>query len=241
MTRSSAPSRSLCCAGFIALLLLASGCEERERQATSGPAANTQEISAAPGDSAEKPPAILNPAKRFPGLNVSDRAPDARLTQPGGRSVSLRTIYANGPTVVIFIQGSWRREDRAFLSAVQVELDAIRAAGGQVFAISPEPIEVVERMAEDLGLQFYALSDSRDEAMTGFHVAFDTSKDLEGPEFEFGDVVPEEVSASGSPLLPGPSLFVVGREGLVRFAYCNWKPQDRPVASEIAGFVEVHR
>ena len=96
------------------------------------------------------------------------------------------------------------------LDGLQAEIEALRAAGGQIVAVSPDTAAENRKVAENLGLDFPILSDS-DLALT-----------------EAMGLVHEEGGMGGRDI-PRPAIFIV-QDGTVRWRALttNWRVRIRP-------------
>ena len=75
--------------------------------------------------------------------------PPFLLPDEAGRLVSLTSLLAKGPVVVMFYRGHWCPYCRLNVRAVIQAMDRIRALGGQVVAIMPEMQQFTEKFKAD--------------------------------------------------------------------------------------------
>jgi peroxiredoxin Q/BCP len=127
-------------------------------------------------------------------LSVGDVAPDFTLPGTGGRDYSL-SEYRGTPVVLAFYPGDGSAVCTMQLSNYSHDIGRFEALGAAVLAISPQDVESHERFSADNG---------------GF--AFPLLADTDKSVAKLYDV-------------PGPvgfyrrSIFVVDREGVVRYAH----------------------
>ena len=70
-------------------------------------------------------------------LKPGDKAPSFTLSNAVGHSVSSDDLLKQGPLVISFYRGAWCPYCNMELVALQQTLPAIKEAGGQLIAISP--------------------------------------------------------------------------------------------------------
>jgi peroxiredoxin len=92
-------------------------------------------------------------------LKTGDLAPNFRLPNASGRSVSLAGLRRSGPVVVTFYRGGWCPYCNLQLRAYQQVLGEITALGGRLVAISPQLPDGSLSTAEMNKLSFDVLSD----------------------------------------------------------------------------------
>ena len=92
--------------------------------------------------------------------------------------------------------------------------------GYQIIAVSPDRPDRLKESVEKHQLNYVLASDSPMEAARAFGVAFQV--DVETVErYRQVGVDLEEVSGEKHHLLPVPSVFIIGTEGIIRFQYVN--------------------
>jgi peroxiredoxin len=118
--------------------------------------------------------------------------------------------YLGSKVVVVFYRGHWCGACRQHLDALRTAVLTMEDAGAAVLAISAEPLERARASAEADGLPFTILSDEELVAIDRYGVRHEGE-----PE-------------AGGKAIARPSLFVLDRGGIVRFAHVGEDPLDRP-------------
>lgn len=154
------------------------------------------------------------------GLAVGDQAPDASLVGADGVRVTLKEMVAKGPLVVVFYRGGWCPFCDKHLAAWGAQLDAIKAAGGTIIAISPEKVEALKTTADKTKTSYMLLSDSKLEAAKAFKLAFDLDQTTMTKYKGYGIDLAAH-NASGTWSLPHPATYVIDREGVIRYAHAD--------------------
>ena len=92
-------------------------------------------------------------------INVGDTFPAFELPNASNQMLSLKTLLSQGPLVISFYRGAWCPYCNLEINALQQRLPEIRAAGGQLLAISPQLPEKSDKQVQDSQLGFEVLSD----------------------------------------------------------------------------------
>ncbi len=138
------------------------------------------------------------------GLRVGEVAPDFSLTDRAGASWSLAEARASGPVVVIFYRGHWCPKCRGQLDRIQARLGEIEGKGARLVAVSVDPVEDTNKLAERHGYTFPMLRDPDLATIRAYGVE-DVGHDISKP-----------------------ATFVVGADGTIVFVYVGDAPGDRP-------------
>lgn len=92
-------------------------------------------------------------------LGVGASFPSFTLSDATGGKVSLDELLADGPVVISFYRGGWCPYCNLELAALQARIEDVRAAGGQLVAISPQTPDASLSTNEKHDLGFPVLSD----------------------------------------------------------------------------------
>jgi peroxiredoxin len=107
-------------------------------------------------------------------LTVGDLAPAFTLPNAQGRPVALTGLLQRGPVIICFYRGIWCPYCNLELRAYQRVLPEIRAAGGELIAISPQTPDNSLATAEKNSLAFEVLSDRGNRVAEEFGIAYQT-------------------------------------------------------------------
>jgi peroxiredoxin len=153
-------------------------------------------------------------------LAAGAKAPTVTLPSMEGATVSLADAFARQPTILVFYRGSWCPYCNRHLAALGELEPQLLALGYQVIAVSPDGADDLKKMAAKNHLGYRLLSDQGMTASAAFGVAFQVPAEMEKSYREHGVTLPAIPGASGS-WLPVPAVFIVNREGVIRFAHAN--------------------
>jgi peroxiredoxin len=164
-------------------------------------------------------------------LALGDPLPDLALPDTSGAIVSSEALLARGPLVLSFFRGGWCPYCDLALRAMERARPAFEATGASLVAITPEAPAMLAETARAKVLTFTLLSDpgSAYAKLCGLHfeltdaqVAFYTGRGLD---------LPARHAGSGWEL-PVPATYLVGRDGIVAWAFVNpdWTRRAEPDA-----------
>jgi len=153
-------------------------------------------------------------------LGAGDRAPEFALPSATGGRVVLESLLAEGPVVLTFYRGAWCPYCNLALRALQQHHDAIRARGARLVAVSPQVPDESLSLADKHELTFDVLSDVGSEVAKRYGIAFDLSAELAALYGRLGFDL-QRVNGGNARTLPLPATFVIGRDGVIRWAFVD--------------------
>ncbi|MGJ3647842.1 peroxiredoxin-like family protein [Sphingomonas sp. GlSt437] len=166
-------------------------------------------------------------------LKAGDVAPAFTLPAPDGTLVSSRDLLAQGPLIVSFYRGVWCPYCNMELRALQEALPEFRAAGATLVAISPQTRVNSRKSVRDNGLDFPILSDAGNATADAFGLRFQMQDYL--VEL-YRDVLRNDLpgfNGDDSWTLPMPGRFVIGQDGVIRYAEVNPDYTRRPEPADM--------
>ena len=166
-------------------------------------------------------------------MNIPDKAenicpvlmgqslPKIVLRTTDNTSFDLNTAITDKATILIFYRGGWCPYCTQHLGQLQsIESDLVQL-GYQIIAVSPDRPEILKGHAEKQELAYRLLSDSEMAAAISFGIAYridDATVELYKTSY---GIDLEADSGQKHHLLPVPSVFVIGRDGIIQFSYVN--------------------
>jgi len=140
------------------------------------------------------------------------------LPDENGRLVTLNSLIAKGPVVVMFFRGHWCPYCRLNVRAVIQAIDRINAMGARVVGIMPEVQEYAEKFKSESGAPFPVLTDLDNGYALSLNLAIWLGVDIQR-------LLSHQNLASfhGNDgwVLPIPATFVVGQDGLVKARFVD--------------------
>ncbi|MDP3851705.1 MAG: peroxiredoxin-like family protein [Luteolibacter sp.] len=160
----------------------------------------------------EKPPAHLK---------TGDPIPDVVLRDADGGEFKLREHIAKQPAVLIFYRGGWCPFCTKHLMALVDIKDKLVANGYQLLAISTDQPAKLKETPNREKLGYTLLSDSDMATAKAFKISFQVPDELVAKYKSEYQIDLEAASGKTHHLLPHPAVFVVGKDGVIRFAHVN--------------------
>ena len=169
-------------------------------------------------------------------LKPGDRMPAFVLPSTEGELVSSDDLLARGPLVLCFFRGGWCPFCRTTMTAIDAILPDIVATGASLVALTPDTGDLAFGNARALKLGYPVLCDIDGATAMAFGVLHSLSDGLRDVLLGAGI---DLMKWHGDPswLIPMPATFVVGRDGVLRFAYASGDITDRPEPEEIVGLL----
>ncbi len=153
-------------------------------------------------------------------LKKGDTLPEVSVADTNGKPEGLRAIVARKPTVLIFYRGGWCPYCNVHLGKLQTIEKQVLSAGYQIIAVSPDRPEELRKTIEKHTLTYSLYSDSSMAAAKAFGLAFTVSG---GTRFTYrlAGINLEKSSGQEHHMLPVPAVFLVGTDGVIRFAHSD--------------------
>src|SRR5271169_2407957 len=149
---------------------------------------------------------------------AGDMLVDFTLPDANGREVSLSELVAEGPAVLVFYRGGWCPFCNLALRHYQSELlPEVARYGATLVAISPQKPDESLSTAEKHELRFPVLSDAGARVARRLGIAFQPSAEMLEAQRALGLDI-RDGNAEGAAELPMPTVLVVDRDRIVRFA-----------------------
>lgn len=148
-------------------------------------------------------------------LQAGERAPDVTLPSHEHQQTPLSSLWTNGPAVLLFVPLAFSSTCTEELCAVRDDYASYTGLNATVAAISVDSPYVQKRFREDVGADYVFLSDFNREASRAYHV------------LRTAPVGPGLLDASER------AVFVIGQDGVIRYAWQGEHPGVLPVFEEI--------
>jgi len=153
-------------------------------------------------------------------INVGDVAPDFTLSEVGDGQVRLSDVLVNGPVVVNFYRGGWCPYCNLEMQALQHALPEIERAGGQLLSIAPELPGHAAQTRDKGNLTFPLLHDQDNQVARAYGLVFTLPEVLRPVYGGLGiDLVDNQGNTDFA--LPIPASYIIGRDGVVVFAFVD--------------------
>lgn len=190
-------------------------------------------VPSAASRAAEPPPRAEEVCPLKPGASI----PEVTLRAPDGKAVSLRQLVATRPAVLVFYRGGWCPFCSRQLSDLRTIQRALDQMGMALVAISPDRPAALGETSTKRDLKYTLLSDADAQAIRGFGIAF-AMDPASVARLKTMKMDIEAASGKTHRLLPVPSVFLVGTDGVVKFVYANPDYKTRVPAKLIVAAAE---
>jgi peroxiredoxin len=160
-------------------------------------------------------------------LKVGAVAPAFQLKDADGTTVRSTELLTRGPLVISFYRGVWCPYCNMELQALQTALAAFEQLGARLVAISPQSAANSRKSARDNAIAFPILSDPGNAVAASFGLRFALPDYLVALYKSLKNDLPA-FNGDDSWTLPMPGQFVIGTNGIVRYAEVNPDYTQRP-------------
>ena len=150
-------------------------------------------------------------------IHAGDYAPEFRLRDPDGKTISFSTILNSGPVIIVFYRGGWCPYCKLDLRAIQAVARQLRSLGAAIIAVSQQSANESRSTERMNGLSFPSLVDRGGKVARAFGLRWKLSRELRAAEIECGlDLAAVNGESSGT--LTMPARYVISSEGIVEYA-----------------------
>ena len=158
--------------------------------------------------------------------------PSFVLSDQNGKLISLDRLLADGQVVISFNRGHWCPYCRLNADALARIEPEVRAAGGQIVAITPETPPFTSELQSDAKAQFPILSDLDNGYALELNLAIKIPDEKRQAMTVAGwDIAP--FVDNDAWILPIPATFVVGTDGLVKARFIDPDYRKRMAVEDI--------
>ncbi|GIW99582.1 MAG: peroxiredoxin [Pirellulaceae bacterium] len=165
-------------------------------------------------------PRIAPDAQSAKPLSVGAKAPEGVLLDLHGNKVTLSSLYRDKPVILVFYRGSWcpfcTRHTQQLIKAYP----QIKEQGYELVGISPDAPEVSMQHVEENAIPFPIYSDSDVDVISGFGLAFRVD-DPTLQRYKGMGIDLKKASGHSHNALPVPAVYIIGTDGIVRFAHSD--------------------
>ena len=164
-------------------------------------------------------------------LKVGDIAPDFELKNALNKPIKLSLLLQSGPVILSWYRGGWCPYCNIQLRYLQNYLPQFQAAGATLVALSPELPDKSLSTAEKNELTFEVLTDYNNEVAHQFNIAFTLNEELIDIYNDFHKL--ENYNGVSTNELPVPATYVIGTDGVIKYAFVDVDYRKRAEPAEI--------
>lgn len=171
------------------------------------------------------------------GVPVGQKVPDVHARDLDGKDVTLSSLYAKGPILLVFYRGGWCPYCNSEIHALTTAYPDYRKRGVVPVAVSVDKPEAEAKMKATYTIPFPVLSDSDAAMIEAFHVVKKVGDDELTKMKGFG-VDLEAYSGKTHHEIAIPALFLIDRTGVVRWAHSDPDFKVRPSTAQILAAID---
>lgn len=160
-----------------------------------------------------------NPEQVTPAL-TGTTIPVANVKTVDGKTISIKDVVSQKPTVLIFYRGSWCPYCNKHLAELQKAEQQLVDMGYQILAVSPDRPRFLKNSIAKHDLDYTLLSDSPMNLTKAFGLAFKVD-DSTVERYKQNGIDLEKNSGYDHHLLPVPAVYLINPDGLITFQYVN--------------------
>jgi peroxiredoxin len=166
-------------------------------------------------------------------VSVGDKLAPFALPDATGETRTLDELTAEGLAVIVFYRGGWCPYCNVALRTYQRDLvPHLGSHNARLVAISPETPDASLTMQERAELTYTVLSDAGAHLASSLGITFEPSDDGLAAQRNLGVDI-RTTRADAGTVLPMPTVLIVGRDHVVRFADIHANYTDRTEVDEI--------
>jgi len=171
------------------------------------------------------------------GIPVGQKVPDVRGRDLDGKDVALSSLYAKGPVLLAFYRGGWCPYCNSEIHALTIAYPEYQKRGVTPVTVSIDKPDAEATMKATYAIPFPVLSDSDATMLAAFHVVKKVESDELTKMKSFG-VDLEAYSGKTHHEIAIPSLFLLDRTGVVRWAHSDPDFKVRPSTAQILAAID---
>jgi peroxiredoxin len=172
-------------------------------------------------------------AENVAPLKVGAHAPAVVVKTVDGANFDLGQAVSAKPTILMFYRGGWCPYCNRQLAGIQEYEQRFLALGYQILAVCTDKPENLRATMDKHGLSYTLLSDRAMAAAGAFQVAYRVPDDVAKKTASYHIDLPEIPGEPGGRWLPVPAIFIIGKDGVIKFAEFNSDYKVRPPPEEI--------
>ncbi|MGE0454766.1 MAG: peroxiredoxin family protein [Vicinamibacteria bacterium] len=171
------------------------------------------------------------------GIPVGEEAPDARLRSADGSEVSLHDLTRGGAALLVFYRGGWCPYCNFQIRQLTETYPELRRRGVTPVAISVDRVQEAARTQATYEIPFPVLSDPDLAAHRAYRVLHQADA-AEVARLGAAGIDLERSSGRAHHVIATPALFVIDREGVVRWAHADPDYKVRPSPAQILAAID---
>ena len=166
-------------------------------------------------------------------LKVGQKAPDFKLVNQNGQTVSKHEILAEKKIILTFYRGVWCPYCNADLANLEKYNEEIANEGAVLLGVSPELPKFLKKISLMHKLHYDILHDERNTLADRFGLKFFMPDNLKELHLDKFNINLELNQGNDEWSLPMPARFIIDQEGIIRYAESKADYRRRPDPDEL--------
>ncbi|MEY3210122.1 MAG: hypothetical protein RIT28_603 [Pseudomonadota bacterium] len=172
------------------------------------------------------------------GVPAGSPAPDAALEfAGGGGAVSLKSLFADGPVLLVFYRGGWCPYCNYQVHELAQAWPEFQARGVTPVLVSVDRVDEATKTQASWEIPFPVLSDPTLNAHNAWNVSFAIDDETVKKYARFG-IDLEASSGQTHHTVAVPSMFLIDRDGVVRWAHAELDYKTRPTVEQVLAAID---
>jgi peroxiredoxin len=171
------------------------------------------------------------------GIPVGSKVPDGTARDLDGHQVSLASLYTKGPILLAFYRGGWCPFCNSENHALATAYPEYQKRGVTPVTVSVDEPDAEAKTKATYAIPFPVLSDSDATMLEAFHVVNNVD-DATLAKLKSLGVDLETYSGRSHHKIAIPSLFLIDRTGIVRWAHSDPEYKVRPSTAQILAAID---
>jgi len=153
-------------------------------------------------------------------LMIGQSIPESELKTTDGEMFNLKHAVEKQKIVLIYYRGGWCPYCNVHLKQLEEIEPKLRELGYRIIAVSADKPSNVQQSIDKDQLTYTLLSDASMKTAEAFGIAFKVDKPTL-KKLDSYNIDLEEASGQKHHMLPVPSVFLIGTDGIIDFVYAN--------------------
>ena len=172
------------------------------------------------------------------GVPPGSPAPDAEVEfAGGGGTVSLKSLYPDGPVLLVFYRGGWCPFCNYQVHELAQAWPEFKSRGVLPVLVSVDRVDEATKTQASWEIPFPVLSDPTLNAHNAWNVNFAVDDETVKKYARFG-IDLEEYSGQTHHTIAVPSMFLIDRDGVVRWAHAELDYRTRPTVDQVLAAID---
>ena len=161
-------------------------------------------------------------------LKAGEQAPSFELMNQNGELVSSQSLLENGPLVITFYRGIWCPYCNTDLAYLKRYEEQMKEMGATMLSISPQRDVHNQQIIQQQHLGFDLLSDPENNVAAEFGLRWEMVDPLRSLYSDNFRISLPDYNGDESWTLPVPARFIIGTDGIIKYAEYSVDYTKRP-------------